>query len=183
MYQQLSANRPGCVNIHALVGRADDFNGSKARFLSFHTDDAAKKSLSWESGMSAVEGVSVHRAVSSLAAAQNWAAHISRYRAPLGVRAHTLEVRPLAQLLADHGVNEVDFFSLDCEGAERTVLRSLDFARVKVRLLAIETVDPPTRQLLRANGFRDTGFRAALGDSFWVHERHFHEKFGRLRSR
>ena len=129
--------------------------------------------------MSAVEGVSVHRVAGSLSAAQNWARHISKFRAPLSVRADTLPVRPLTSLLLAHGVSTVDLLVLDVEGAETTVLRSLDLSRVRVRLLAIETVDAAARQLLRHHGFRDTGFRAALGDAFWVHERYFHEKFGR----
>ena len=129
--------------------------------------------------MSAVEGVSVHKQAASLAAAESWARHISKFRAPLSVTSHTLPVRPLSSLLLAHGVDAVDLLVLDVEGAETTVLRSLDFGRVAVRVLAIETVDNAGRQLLRRNGFRDTGFRAALGDAYWVHERHFHAKFGR----
>ena len=60
-----------------------------------------------------------------------------------------------------------------------SILPAPTTTRVRVRLLAIETVDAAARQLLRHHGFRDTGFRAALGDAFWVHERYFHEKFGR----
>ena len=198
VFHALVQNRPGCINIHALVGRPEDFNGSAARFLSFNAGSdsgydgdgthsrapskrraAAAGGLSWESGMSAVEGVSVHRVAGSLSAAQNWARHISKFRAPLSVRADTLPVRPLTSLLLAHGVSTVDLLVLDVEGAETTVLRSLDLSRVRVRLLAIETVDAAARQLLRHHGFRDTGFRAALGDAFWVHERYFHEKFGR----
>ena len=183
IYADLVANRPGCINVNALVGRTEDFNGSHtARFISFRGGSDAsrgrsKAGLSWETGMSAVEGLSVHRHASSLAAAQSWARHISRFRAPLEARTHTLEVRPLSSLLDAHGIREVDFLSLDVEGAEASVLRSIDFGRTKIRLMAIETVDAKAKRMLRQNGFRDVGMRAALGDQFWVHDRHFREKF------
>ena len=123
--------------------------------------------------MSAVEGVSVHREASSLAAAHTWAAHISKYRSPLEVRSHQLEVVPLSRLFAQHAIQTIDFLSLDVEGAEASVLRSIDFGKVRIRLMAIETVDAASKALLRRHGFRDVGMRAALGDQFWVNGRYF----------
>ena len=84
-------------------------------------------------------------------------------------------------MLDAHGVAAVDFLSLDVEGSEASVLRSIDFARTPIRLMAIETVDDLSRRLLRAAGFRDLGVRLALGDTLWVHDRHFAAKFGQLR--
>lgn len=185
IYANLVANRPGCINMNALVGRPEG-NNATARFISFRASqqEAAverrrKAGLTWETGMSAVEGASPHKSVASLASAQSWAQHVSKYRAPLEATAHTLEVRPLSRLLDEHGITEVDFLSLDVEGSETAVLRSIDFRRTKFRLLAIETVDEAARHHLRQNGFRDVGVRAALGDQFWVHNQHFSDKFGR----
>ena len=133
--------------------------------------------------MSAVEGLSVHGHAKSIGAAQTWARHISKFRAPLEAREHQLPVRPLGAILDAHGITEIDFLSLDVEGSEASVLRSLDLRRVAVRLMAIETVDNTARRVLREHGFRDAGFRGGLGDQFWVHSRHFGEKFGQVRRR
>ena len=65
--------------------------------------------------MSAVEGVSVHRQAASLAQAESWARHISKFRAPLRVSAHTLPVVPLSQLLGSHAITAVDLLVLDVE--------------------------------------------------------------------
>lgn len=48
-------------------------------------------------------------------------------------------VRALSNLLDEHGIKHVDFFSLDVEGFELEVLRGLDFKRHRPRFLLVET--------------------------------------------
>ena len=50
----------------------------------------------------------------------------------------TIDCLPLTDLLLQHNIVHVDFFSLDVEGAEMEVLRSLDLNKIKVDIFAIE---------------------------------------------
>jgi FkbM family methyltransferase len=49
--------------------------------------------------------------------------------------------RPLASILEDHGIREVDIFSLDVEDAERFVLEGVDFDACRIHYLLVETRD------------------------------------------
>ncbi|MCS0496741.1 FkbM family methyltransferase [Ancylobacter mangrovi] len=51
----------------------------------------------------------------------------------------TVPVRALSSLLTEHGIDKVDFFSLDVEGFEIPVLQGLDFERHKPRYILVET--------------------------------------------
>jgi len=46
--------------------------------------------------------------------------------------------RPLADILEENGVRRIHFFSLDVEGAELKVLKTLDFSRVQIDVLVVE---------------------------------------------
>lgn len=48
----------------------------------------------------------------------------------------------VSKVLDDHGVNRIDFFSLDVEGYELEVLKGMDFARHRPRYFLIEVRDP-----------------------------------------
>eukprot|EP00756_Hemistasia_phaeocysticola_P043938 Hpha_TRINITY_DN17521_c0_g1::TRINITY_DN17521_c0_g1_i1::g.92581::m.92581 len=65
---------------------------------------------------------------------------------------------PLGQILREQGVTFVDFFSLDVEGSEAQVLRSMDWT-IPVRVWLVEMGDNMTqnqniRDILFANGYR-----------------------------
>lgn len=66
-------------------------------------------------------------------------------------RRRVLPQRRLDDILLEHGIDRVDYLSIDVEGYELQVLRSLDLQRVDVRLIGVEN---------------DTGFRRlpVLGD-------------------
>ena len=70
-----------------------------------------------------------------------------------------LECTPLSTILREAGVNHVDFFSLDVEGAELIVLQTIDWSAVTFGVLMVEldgknqTKDVKVRELLRAKGF------------------------------
>src|SRR5262245_24557274 len=51
-------------------------------------------------------------------------------------------VRPLARLIAEAGLDAIDFLKIDVEGAEAEVLAGADFARQRPRLILLEAVAP-----------------------------------------
>src|SRR5581483_5238160 len=51
-------------------------------------------------------------------------------------------VRTLAALIAEAGLEAIDFLKIDVEGAEAEVLAGLDFARVRPRVILAEAVAP-----------------------------------------
>lgn len=53
----------------------------------------------------------------------------------------TVPARTLTEILDEHRIKRVDFFSLDVEGYELEVLRGLDFTRHRPRFLLVETRD------------------------------------------
>jgi FkbM family methyltransferase len=55
-------------------------------------------------------------------------------------RAETIQVpaRTLTDVLASHGITRIDFFSLDVEGYELSVLQGLDFAKHRPTFLLVE---------------------------------------------
>jgi FkbM family methyltransferase len=145
IYETLRLNRPGCTSVNALVARQSDFNSSRVPFISFsHPEGAAHGTTAWESGMSGIEGRGPHQQTNSLKEARVWAAHISKYRHQLRAERHMLPVIPFSELLAANGFRHIDFMSLDVEGGEHSVLRSIAWNETVIRLLAIETVTKET---------------------------------------
>ena len=69
------------------------------------------------------------------------------------VKAHCF---PLNVMLDAIGVNYVDMFSLDVEGAELEVLKSIDFSRVTIAVLVIEK---NYKEDLMFNFLKDKGYR------------------------
>lgn len=65
--------------------------------------------------------------------------------------------RPLGSILREAGVSRIDFWSLDVEGGELDVLKSMDWS-IPVYLLCIETQEPDRKvqcdEILKANGFQ-----------------------------
>jgi len=75
---------------------------------------------------------------------------------------------PLSLYLRDLGIAQVDFFSLDVEGAELLVLKTVDFSKVRIPVVMVESwnrdckEDCPKREAVRelmlSNGYTlDTG--------------------------
>lgn len=65
--------------------------------------------------------------------------------------------RTLGSILHEAGISRIDFWSLDVEGAELEVLKSMDWT-IPVYLICIETQEPDRKlgcdEILRANGFQ-----------------------------
>jgi FkbM family methyltransferase len=50
----------------------------------------------------------------------------------------TVKQKVLKDILREHGIEEIDYLSIDVEGYEMNVLQGIDFERVKVRLIGVE---------------------------------------------
>ena len=81
--------------------------------------------------------------------------------------AKKLPCLPLGEILHMFSIERIDFFSLDVEGAELEVLKTLDFSRVHINVIAIEAdgrnsqKDEAVRKLVLAHGFElDRSFSA-----------------------
>ena len=77
---------------------------------------------------------------------------------------------PLARILSDLAVTRLSYFSLDVEGAELFVLRTLDWSAVRVDVLEWECSNKQScaeiRSLLSSRGMRPLGKNAV--DHVWV---------------
>lgn len=73
----------------------------------------------------------------------------------------------LTRLLEDNGIGEIDYLSIDTEGAEYSILQTLDFERIRVRVIGVENNyrDYRIPELLLRHGFR---FHSIVGDEFYT---------------
>jgi len=49
-----------------------------------------------------------------------------------------VSVKPLQELLDEYGIDEIDYLSIDVEGSEMEVLRSIDFSRTSILSIGVE---------------------------------------------
>ena len=70
-------------------------------------------------------------------------------------REHRLDVRRFSSLLDDMAIDTIDVLFLDVEGAELSVLQTLNFRRHPVRVLVVERPTPAVTRLLEARGYND----------------------------
>lgn len=80
----------------------------------------------------------------------------------------TLDAVPLAEVLERHRAPRIiDYFSLDVEGSEERVIRSIDFRRYTFRCLTIERPTPKVNDILFNNDYLFV--RNQRFDSFYIH--------------
>ena len=93
--------------------------------------------------------------------------------------AYAVRCTPLGDLLRVASVDAIDFWSLDTEGSEPSVLKGMDWS-VPVSVILVESVNPEVDQLLVEQGFtRHTpapGTR--LKDDIYVHEQNLQRRRG-----
>lgn len=67
-----------------------------------------------------------------------------------------VKTRPLAQILDSHHLREIDFVSLDVEGAEKAILASFPFERYKITAWTVENNagDREIPQIMQEKGYR-----------------------------
>ena len=90
-----------------------------------------------------------------------------------------VQVAPLGELLTCLGHSTVDFWSLDVEGVEGTILSSFPFERVVVGVLLIEMNksgdnNKQIEQVMESNGFQECG--RTLFDRIYVNPLYFNER-------
>src|SRR6202023_1272016 len=49
-----------------------------------------------------------------------------------------INVRPIMEIIDETGLREIDYFSLDVEGAELQILTMIDFTKVTIKVLSVE---------------------------------------------
>lgn len=83
----------------------------------------------------------------------------------------------MSTVLENHNIKHIDYFSLDVEGGELEVLKSIDWDKVSIYLFGIEldnqnpTKDEAVRQLLREKGFE---YRHRIhSDEYWENPNYF----------
>lgn len=80
-----------------------------------------------------------------------------------------LQAVTLDQILSQNAAPQwIDYFSLDVEGAEERVIRSLDFSKYEFGLITIERPNSQVNSILFDNGYRF--IRNCSFDSFYAHQ-------------
>lgn len=69
----------------------------------------------------------------------------------------SIDSRPLSNILDEYKISYIDYLSVDVEGAELEVIKSIDFNKVKIGVMIIESNFPDTdneiTELLKKNGY------------------------------
>ena len=148
-------HRPEAEHVNALVGDPRHFppNG-KAPFFSFYRpgdSEKANTARDWETGLSGIG------APNSSNEALRSVTHAKRYAARYGVqfKQHRLDVVRFSTLLSDMFIDTIDVLFLDVEGAELSVLQTLNFKRHPVRVIVVERPTATVTRLLEARGYND----------------------------
>jgi len=78
-----------------------------------------------------------------------------------------LESRNINLILKSHGVKKIDFLSIDTEGAEFTIIKTIDFDKVHITFLSVENNDSSEeiRVYLKSKGYKYIPF---ITDDFFI---------------
>lgn len=64
----------------------------------------------------------------------------------------------------------IDYMSLDVEGAEELIMHHFPFSKYTIRFMTVERPKPELQELLKANGFQFVMMLVFWGETLWVHE-------------
>ena len=174
VYERIATHRPEAERVNALVGNPKHFPpDGRAPFFSFYRPGNSEKrntALDWETGLSGIpDPNSSTVALRSKADAQRTAV-----RYGVAFRQHRLDVVPFSSLLSDMFFDKIDVLFLDVEGAELSVLQTLNFRKHPVRILVVERPSAAVTRLLEARGYDDLRFTYdSGGDRVFVNSRFF----------
>jgi FkbM family methyltransferase len=163
-YKKLARNRPESVNLNTALCQesADVHFVTKASDVSEEEPNAV--SGIWEFMPSFIK--------------TKWYTHLSDATV---ATLPTIPCRPLLPILDALGLNHVDFWVLDVEGAELLVLKSMDFTRITVDVMVIELdganaeKDDGCRDLLDKAGYEEVGsWQGRRSRNSWFVRRDFH---------
>ena len=130
MYKRLTKNRPNCYTFNCAVSSKD-----KAIFI----------------GNYGTAGIFETMAESFK---DQWHAGVKKDDC------YKVECRPMSDIITETGLHTIDLFSLDVEGGELEVLRTINWETTKIGLFLIELdghdqeKDDSCRQILKEHGFR-----------------------------
>ena len=70
-------------------------------------------------------------------------------------------------LMNHYNINSIDYLNIDTEGAELTILESIDFERINIKVIGVENnyCDYRIPKLLVKHGYQ---FHSIVGDEFYV---------------
>lgn len=99
--------------------------------------------------------------------------HLERLKHEVATRGGSYSIKQIPsvnfnKVLAEHGISYVDYLSMDTEGSEMEILRSIDFDTVYIYAITVENNyrDPEMRQLLESKGFTYIGYIANQDDVY-----------------
>ena len=150
VYDRLVANRPACININCAISET---NGS-AEFI----QNCGYTEM--------ISGLKEHYD-------PRHAARLSRELSAHGGETRTIVVptRRLENVLAENGITHVQYLSIDVEGAEFSVIKSIDFSSVFIDVIGFENnyqdSAQPIVRYLHEKGYRLLPHRSA--DIFMIH--------------
>lgn len=129
-YNQIKANRPSTIALHQAICREE-------------------KRVDFTISGGAIAGSMSHMPGSFL----------RQWHGQMHPKTVSVYCGPLAHALCLLGITEIDFFSLDVEGAELEAIESIDFSRVNIHVMIVEadehnrTKNERVREHMFANGF------------------------------
>lgn len=136
-YHELRQYRPNSINIHAALCK-------EAKVLHFTNTPN-----------NAINGILEFMTPSFL---NTWHSHLRDHPELINGLPTVLCV-PISQILTELGVQHIDLWVLDVEGAELSILEGMDFSKVKISTVAMECdrsvgeVDQAKQEILKKNGF------------------------------
>ena len=145
------------------VGRIGETRGAKVVHAAVSDRDGTAEFLEVTSGMTQMGGLLDHYPSETLARIRGDEGHAET--------AVTVATTRLDTLLRAHGIEKIDYCSIDVEGAERAVLRSIDFYEFDIAALSIENnwrhrKTKSYQDIMAPAGYRQV---AVLGmDEIWV---------------
>jgi len=166
VYSRLKVNRPECLNVNTIVAERQDFDNANAvPYISFSRPATAAEtgSRDWHTGVSGIESPNASNLeIRSFHRSKEFAK-----RNNLLVQRDFLPVMPFSELFKKHGFSTIDLLSVDVEGAEHSVIKSIDFAAVKIRMVVVEKPSQETKAILSRAGFIDLDLETRLFDRFY----------------
>ena len=155
VYANISKNRPADMRSNTLVGNPRQFPPhGMATFYSFYRQPGQTKqtgSIDWETGLSGISDPNGTNLVLSNEVSAKRAA--KRYG--VSFKEHKLNVVRFSTLLQRYGITNIDLLFLDVEGAEHSVLNTLNFLKNPVHVMFVERPTRETQRLLKKHGFHD----------------------------
>jgi FkbM family methyltransferase len=94
---------------------------------------------------------------------------IQQETAAKGGSIHEIEVDcfDLNSLLMDHQITSVDYLNIDVEGSEFSIIKSIDFGRIRIKIIGVENnyKDKKAEIFLRKKGYK---LHSRVGDDFYI---------------